>query len=129
MQIVIGQSLTPDITSIADYEKYLNEGDIGDVRIYLNHEATQSQLQSIEDTILSQGVTLNGHVYQVANCVIIPYVKLQEPLSVISNSLGDLNDVVGWQIIKVGIDSVPVWIWWVGGVGIAALLLAVLRKK
>ena len=129
MQTIIGQSLTSNIAHIADYERYLNEGDIGDVRVYLNYEATQSQLQSIEDTILSQGVTLNGHVYQIANCVIIPYVKMQAPLPVISNSLGDLNGVVGWQIIQMGIDSVPMWIWWVGGVGITALILTVLRKR
>ena len=129
MQTIIGQSLTNNIASIAEYEKYLSEGDIGDVRIYLNHEATQSQLQAIEDSILLQGVTLNGHVYQIANCVIIPYVKLQSPLSAISSSLGDLNDVVGWQIIKAGIDSVPTWVWWAGGIGLTALLLAVLRRK
>ena len=128
---IIGQSLKGDLSGIGECERYLNEGDIGEVRIYLKNEASQEQLQQIEKDILLQGVTLNGHVTEIVNCVIVPFIKKSSPLAAIASVGTDLtnNDIIGWQIIKTSLSTVPTWVWWAGGLGIFAITMTALRKR
>lgn len=120
MKIVAeGQSLD----EMLNYSSLLPEGSSGEVRLYLDRQLTQSELDSLQQNLLAQGVTLTAPISIVSRVLIIPYKKMFDPLGAIVNTFKGIWNVVvtGWQIVTFPF-RMPWWVWAAGGVGIVYLL-------
>jgi len=124
---IIGENLTGNITSLPSYEKYFQEGETGELRLYLSSPISQFDIERLEQDILNQGVVLTAPITQDANILSIKFQKAIAPLVIIAIAAGAVglvaSGLVGWQIFKTTQAGVPLWVWGIGGVALLYLLL------
>jgi hypothetical protein len=121
---LVAENLTSDIGSISTYESKYNEGDTGELRVYVSQPLSEYQVQEIEKNILSQGVVLTSPVQYGNGMLIVNFQKAIAPLLIIGGIIAAIvAGVVGWQIFKTTQMGVPIWVWCIGGVAILYLLL------
>jgi len=127
---LIAEQLNGDLSSIANSESRFAEHDTGEVRIYLENNASQSTIDELQGMILSQGVVLTGPIVQDANMIIIPFQKAIAPLLIIGGAIAAIIvGITGWQIFKMTTAGIPLWAIIVGGGALAYLLFNRPAKK
>ncbi len=130
MAELVGESLSQDLTGLSQYETQYNEGDTGEVRVYLSGQLDNEALRAIEDKIRGQGLVLTGPITQDARVLVIPFKKAIAPLAIIAIVVGAValvgSTILGWQIFKSVQAGVPLWVWGIGG---AALLYLILTSQ
>ena len=127
-EVLVAEQLTNNLDEVPQYESKFNEGDTGELRLFLQSDITQTQVNEIEWDIISKGVILVDHVVQDARMLIIRFQKAIEPLYLISSSIGLIvNMLVGWQIYKTSGVAIPSWLWLVSA-GVLLIALGSIRK-
>ncbi|MDD5397833.1 MAG: hypothetical protein PHU70_02015 [Dehalococcoidia bacterium] len=117
---LVAEQLSADVQGIEVHESRFAEGDIGELRLYVDHDLTERELIILEEAIRSQGVLLLAPVTQDARVVVIKFRKAIAPLLIIGGAVtAVVTGLVGWQIFQASQFGVPVWVW---GVAAAALL-------
>lgn len=108
-----------NIESLSGFEGIFNEGDKGEVRIYLSNELTMAEIQKLQDDIVAKGVVLSEPIVQDMRIVVIKFEKRIAPLLIIAAAIGVA--IIGWQLFK-AISAIPWWTWLVGGGTVLYLL-------
>ena len=125
---LIGESLSGDLNTLSGYESYFNEGDTGELRLYLNNELSQERIDTLEREICNQGVMLTAPIIQDARILVIKFQKAIAPLLIIGGAIVVIiGSVIGWQVFRSTQLGVPIWVWILGGVTIGYIILR--RKK
>lgn len=128
--MLIGEKLGSDLSSLSSYETYFGEGDIGELRVYLDRPLYQDEIDRLQTELLSQGVTLTAPITQDARILLIRFQKQIAPLLIIGGAIAAIvAGILGWQIFKGTQVGIPVWVWIVGGLSLAYLLFREPAKK
>lgn len=124
--ILITSKLNSDIQTLPNYEAYFAEGDTGELRLYLMGPMYQGDIDTLEQSIRSQGVVLTAPIRQDARVLMIQFKKAIAPLVILAAAVAAIaavgSGIVGWQIFKTVQAGVPLWVWLVGGAALAYLL-------
>ena len=112
---LIAQSLAGDEERLESYENLFSEGDSGEIRLYLERNASEEELTNLQDTIISAGVRLREPVTQFARIVSVKFEKRIWPLAIIALVVLGVGVVLlGWQLFK-AVAGIPWWVWLAGG--------------
>jgi len=113
----------PTMTGVAEYETMYQEGDKGELRLYLNQELGQTLINEMEQKIRSQGVVLTSPIMQESRIIVIRFQKAMIPLAIIGTAVTGLGaSLVGMQLFKIEPLGIPIWAWVVGGVALTYLI-------
>ena len=127
---LIGEYLGQDLSLLPNYETYLSEGDRGEVRFYVDRQVSEEKIQELQDSLLSEGVTLTEPISQIARVLLIKFEKRLAPLAIIAIVVGGIiaagAGLLGWQIWKTTQMGIPIWVWVVAG---GALLYLIFTSK
>ena len=125
---LIAQALNSDLSKIASLESKFAEGDTGELRVYVSQPLSDSDLERIQQELVSKGVVLTEPIFQESRILVIRFKKEIAPLLIIGAVVAAVaavaSGIVGWQIFKLNL-GVPWYIWAIGG---AALLYIFLKK-
>ena len=116
---LVKESLENSLVNLSEYDKYFAVGDTGELRIYLQDNLSQSNIDQL--TLNLQGVILTFPIVQDARILVIRFQKAVGTLAIIGEST--VNGVIGWQLFKVTGAVFPVWGWVVGGLAAGYVLL------
>ena len=96
----------------------LPEGQTGELRLYLDEQLSEGQLQALQDNLLSQGLILLAPLVQISRIVSIKFRKEVDPMLIIVSSFSQVAvGILGWQLL--GMPTTPTWVWL--GAGLAGL--------
>ena len=124
---LIGENLGQDLSTLKDYESYFNEGDIGELRLYVDNSLNQEDINQLEQDICNQGVILTAPIAQDARVVLIRFQKAIAPLLIIGGVVAAIIvGILGWQLLKTTVSGIPAWAWLLGG---ALIYYTVSRRK
>ena len=124
---LISESLTPNLDTLTDNEVFFNEGDTGELRLYVDQTLSQEVIKHLESEICSQGVMLTAPITQDARIVVIKFQKAIAPLIIIAGVVGvTIAGLLGWQLFKVSALGLPLWAWVAGGI---AAIYAISRRS
>ena len=125
---LVAENLGSDISFLGDYEVCYQEGDTGELRLYVDQPLSYDDVSQLEYEICSQGVVLIGPIKQDARVVVISFQKAIAPLAIIAIIVGGIVAIaaglLGWQIFKYSKLGVPVIVWVVGLGALAYLLFS-----
>ena len=120
---LIGEHLGQDLGDLESYEVYFGEGSKGELRFYVENPLSLETIEQLEAEICSQGVYLTGPIEQVSRVVIIPFEKRIAPLLIIAGVVGAVVvGLLGWQIWKMTVLGIPLWVIGIGGIALLYLL-------
>ena len=123
---LIAEHLGSDITTLSDYESYYQEGDKGELKLYLDRMLYQDEIKQLEYELCNQGVMLTAPITQDARILVIKFQKAIAPLLIIGGAIAVLVvGIVGWQLLKTSVSNIPVWTWLLGG----AVIYHIIRRK
>ena len=80
-------------------ERFFQEGERGEVRIYLQKPLSEPELITLSQTIKAKGGVLTGEIQQVGGIIIMPFRK-ELPFLLLLVPLLIGVGVVGWQVLK-----------------------------
>ena len=104
-------------------EELFAEGDIGEIRFYLDRALSESEVATIESELRQQGVTLIGPVVQEHGILAVGFQKAIAPLLLIALVVGTLGaGVLGWQVFKLSTGGVPTWVLLIAGMAVVYLM-------
>ena len=134
IRTIVAEELNEDIQNIASFEKKYSEGDIGELKVYLQYPISDDTVTQLENGIKSKGVVLTDPIKTDSRVLIIHFKKAVEPLNIISSSLSNLGiQIVGWQLFKDTISKnvlgMPMWAWGIGGLLAVIILLSMTKDK
>ena len=122
---LIGENLGSNISSLDKYEVYYNEGDEGELRLYVSESVSENVLVSLENEILGQGVTLTAPIVQEARIISVKFRKEIAPLLIIALAVGAIIvGLLGWQIFQLVVAGIPLWVILIGGGALLYLMFA-----
>ena len=119
-----------DIQSLVTQEVLYQEGDRGEVRLYLNTEMSESAVTQITSDLMAKGVVLTGPIIAESRILSIRFEKRIAPLVIIVAALLG-SGVIGWQLFKPKWGAplgIPVWVW-ATGAGLLVYVLYVGAKR
>ena len=123
MNELVAEELSSDLSSLQNYEVFFNEGDTGELRLYLSDELYQGDIIELENMITEQGVILTEPIRQYARILSIKFKKEIAPLLIIVGAVVVVvGGLLGWQIFKTTQLGVPLWVWAVCGIAIIYLI-------
>ena len=115
-QVVIAEGTT--LNELPQYERLLEEGSRGEVRIYLPSEGPipdTGRITAMENNLIKAGVTLTEPIKIDARILTISFEKRLTPLVLIAAVVGAIvASYIGWQLLKTVID-IPLWVALAGG--------------
>ena len=120
---LVAESLSGNLDTLASYEPF-NEGDTGELRVYLEKTLSQEEIVKLETKICNQGAILTEPLVQDARILVIKFKKAIAPLPIIAGVLAGIA-VLGWQLFS-ETTPIPLWAWVLGGFVIG---YTVLRRK
>jgi len=127
---LIGENLGQDLSTLSQYEAYFNEGDTGELRVYLDRQLSQDEINQLEYELCSQEVVLTEPIAQDARILVIKFQKAIAPLLIIGGAIVAIVGVVlGWQIFKLTQWGIPLWTILIGGAALFYLLFREPVKK
>ena len=109
-----------EIQNLANYEHLFQEGEKGQVQIYLNRELSNSDIEQLTKELTDKGAVMVAPITCESRILTIKFEKRIAPLILIVAAVLGIG-VVGWQIFKPSWGAplgIPLGIWAVG----AALL-------
>lgn len=123
--VLVAEKLTPSLDEVPQYESSYKEGDIGELRVYLQDNLTEEQVRLIEHEIIDQGVILIAPITQDSRILIIHFRKAIAPLIIIVGAISAIGTgILGWQMWKGTKYGIPIWAWGVLAGGILVYLLS-----
>lgn len=116
--VVVSEQITNALDEVPQYESSFNEGDTGELHIYLQNNISQEQLLTLQHDILATGVVLTREITQDARIIIIPFKKAMPALLAIASAVSTISGfIIGYQLLKEVKMGLPLWGWAViGGV-------------
>ena len=123
------------LTQITNYQEQFEEGEKGELRLFLRVSAPEWAISSLQDELGNRGVELWDEVRQAARTVYIRFTKRSPVLAWVVAALIAIGlailIIVGWQLFRVGtMLGVPKWALWIGiGVGALALVKALVSRR
>ena len=112
---VIAESLSDKIDNLSSYENYFSEGDVGELRIYLDRLLYQDEMDCLRTEIENQGVMLISPIAQDARVLVVRFRKAVAPLAIIARIIVTVGiGIIGWQLFKE--SGFPLWGWILGGI-------------
>ena len=124
---LVAENLGHDLNTLQNYEVEFVEGDIGEVRFYLDRLLYQGELDQLEYELCQKGVALTAPTKQDARILIIKFRKAIIPLAIIAGAIGTAGvSIAGWQLYK-KISEIPIWVWVAGGLAVGYLFFRMLR--
>ena len=116
--ILIAEHLGSEVTNLGSQEYKFNEGDRGEVNLFMTEPISSEMLIQLEDYIIGQGVTLTAPIAQDAGMISIQFEKRLAPLAIIALGILAVGvvgaGILGWQILK-AVSEIPTFVWAIGG--------------
>ena len=89
------------LSSLGSYENLFQEGDKGEVRIYLSNSLSEVQVANLNSSIVNAGVLLTHPIEQVSRIIVIPFQKAFPPLAIIAAIIASIGAIIlGWQLLR-----------------------------
>lgn len=125
---LIAEGTAETFNNLGQYEVYFNEHDEGELRVYLSRDLSESDITSIQNGLLEQGVVLTDDVRQAHQILSVKFRKEIAPLVIAALVIGGVliigTVILGWQLSK-WFTGVP---WWVLALGAVTVLYIVLEE-
>ena len=127
--MIIAEKLGSDISSLPDYESYYNEGDTGELVVYLQKSLNYEEMEQLETEICGQGAVLTTPIQQDARMLVIRFKKAIAPLAIIVGALAVVAVmIIGWQLFK-AVSAIPTWAWILGGLAGTYCIFRLVRRN
>ena len=125
---LIAEGTAETFSSLGNYEYCFNEHDQGELNVYLSRDLTDSEITSIQNGLIEQGVVLTDDVRQAHQILSVKFRKELAPLVIAALVIGGIlvvgTVILGWQLSK-WFTGIP---WWVLALGAVAVLYIVLEE-
>ena len=101
-----------DITELVGIEQVFNEGDTGEMRVFVDGYLRDEEIAFLQYKIQSQGVVLTEPIFQDSGMVVIRFRKQIAPLLIIGGAVvAIIGSLLGWQIYRTTVAGVSLWVW------------------
>ena len=110
--MIVAEQISDSLDGVLRYESSFNEGDIGELHIYLQNDLEQDKINELQQSILVTGVVLIDEIRQDARKLIIRFQKAMPPLLAISSSVSMIAGfIIGWQLLQDVKAGLPLYVW------------------
>ena len=110
MSNLVAEGIGSDILSLGQYEQSFNEGEQGELRVYIGRNLSGQELVNLENEIIRQEVLLTEPIVQDARVVFIGFEKRIAPLLIIAGAVvAVIGGILGWQVFKTIQAGIPLW--------------------
>lgn len=130
---IVAEGVGIDYGEMADADALLKDGAEGEFRFFVEHAPEPSELEALEESLLSQGVVLTDHISYDSGIIVVRYRKTAAPPSgtpsvgivwfipvIAAGVLAITGSIFGWQLAT-KVKNILINPWLIGAIAAVAI--------